>query len=209
MENLYPVFLNLKHKKVYVIGGGQIAARKLEGLMQSEAVITIISPTLNDSILTYVNNGLIHWIQKSFDVSDIVDAFYIISATNDPHVTSLLKKAIRPHQLVNFADDHSSSNVIVPSVVRRGRLAIALTTSGASPSLSKKIKNELEDMYGEEYEDYVEFLMEKRVYIQERVKDLDKRRKLLSLLVEDPIFRTEEREKRFQKIYKKINNNWE
>lgn len=209
MENLYPVFLNLKHKKVYLIGGGQIAARKLEGLMQSEAVITIISPTLNDSILTYVNNGLVHWIQKSFDVSDIVDAFYIISATNDPHVTSLLKKAIRPHQLVNFADDHSSSNVIVPSVVRRGKLAIALTTSGASPSLSKKIKNELEDMYGEEYEDYVEFLMEKRVYIQERVKDLDKRRKLLSLLVEDPIFRTEEREKRFQKIYKKINNNWE
>lgn len=209
MENLYPVFLNLKHKKVYVIGGGQIAARKLEGLLHSEAVITIISPTLIESILPYVNNGLVHWIQKTFELSDIEDAFYIISATNDPLVSSELQKAVSPHQLVNFADDYSSSNVIVPSVVRRGKLAIAVTTSGASPSLSKKIKNELEDIYGEEYEDYVEFLMEKRIYIQESVKDQAKRRKLLSLLVEDPIFRTEEKEKRFQKIYKKINNNCE
>jgi precorrin-2 dehydrogenase/sirohydrochlorin ferrochelatase len=209
MENLYPVFLNLKHQKVYVIGGGQIAARKLEGLLQSEAVITIISPTLIESILTYVNNGLVHWIQKSFELSDIEDAFYIISATNDPHVSSELQKGVRPSQLVNFADDYSSSNVITPSVVRRGRLSIAVTTSGASPSLSKKIKKDLEAIYSEEYEDYVEFLMEKRTFIQERVNDADKRRKLLSSLVEDPIFRTEEREKRFQKIYKKINNNCE
>ncbi|MGS2777709.1 precorrin-2 dehydrogenase/sirohydrochlorin ferrochelatase family protein [Robertmurraya sp. GLU-23] len=209
MENLYPVFLNLKHKKVYVIGGGQIAARKLEGLLQSEAVITIISPAINESILTYVSNGLVHWIQKTFELSDIEDAFYIISATNDPHVSTELKKVVSPHQLVNFADDHSSSNVIVPSVVRRGKLAIAVTTSGASPSLSKKIKNELEGIYGEEYEEYVDFLMEKRTFIQESVKDIYKRRKLLSLLVEDPIFRTEEREKRFQKIYKKINSNCE
>jgi precorrin-2 dehydrogenase/sirohydrochlorin ferrochelatase len=209
MENLYPVFLNLKHQKVYVIGGGQIAARKLEGLLQSEAVITIISPTLIESILTYVNNGLVHWIQKSFELSDIEDAFYIISATNDPHVSSELQKGVRPSQLVNFADDYSSSNVITPSVVRRGRLSIAVTTSGASPSLSKKIKKDLEAIYSEEYEEYVEFLMEKRTYIKERVNDADKRRKLLSLLVEDPIFRTEEREKRFQKIYKKINNNCE
>ncbi|MGG7619262.1 precorrin-2 dehydrogenase/sirohydrochlorin ferrochelatase family protein [Bacillus coreaensis] len=208
MENLYPVFLNLKHKKVYVIGGGQIAARKLEGLLQSEAVITIISPTINESILTYVSNGLVHWIQKTFELSDIEDAFYIISATNDPHVSTELKKVVS-HQLLNFADDHSSSNVIVPSVVRRGKLAIAVTTSGASPSLSKKIKNELEGIYGEEYEEYVDFLMEKRTFIQEGVKDIYKRRKLLSLLVEDPIFRTEEREKRFQKIYKKINSNCE
>jgi len=209
MENLYPVFLNLKHQKVYVIGGGQIAARRIEGLLQSEAVITIISPTLIESILNYVNEGLVHWIQKAFELSDIENAFYIISATNDPHVSSELQKAISPHQLVNFADNHSSSNVIVPSVVRRGKLAIAVTTSGASPSLTKKIKNELEGIYGEEYEDYVEFLMGKRTYIQESVRDLDKRRKLLSLLVEDPIFRTEEREKRFQKIYKKINDNCE
>ncbi|MCM3601412.1 siroheme synthase [Robertmurraya korlensis] len=209
MENLYPVFLNLKHKKVYVIGGGQIAARKLERLLHSEAVITIISPTIIESILTYVNNGLVHWIQKTFELSDIEDAFYIISATNDPLVSSELQKAVSPHQLVNFADDYSSSNVIVPSVVRRGKLAIAVTTSGASPSLTKKIKNELEGLYGEEYEEYVEFLMEKRVYIQDSVKDLVKRRKLLSLLVEDPLFRTEEREKRFQKIYKEINNNCE
>lgn len=209
MENLYPVFLNLKHKKVYVIGGGQIATRKLEGLLQSEAVITIISPAINESILTYVSNGLVHWIQKTFELSDIEDAFYIISATNDPHVSTELKKVVSPHQLVNFADDHSSSNVIVPSVVRRGKLAIAVTTSGASPSLSKKIKNELEGIYGEEYEEYVDFLMEKRTFIQESVKDIYKRRKLLSLLVEDPIFRTEEREKRFQKIYKKINSNCE
>ncbi len=209
MENLYPVFLNLKHKKVYIIGGGRIAARKLEGLLQSEADITIISPTLMESIIPYVNNGLVHWIQKSFELSDVADAFYIISATNNPHVSSELQKGVSSSQLVNFADDYSSSNVIVPSVVRRGRLAIAVTTSGASPTLSKKIKKDLEAVYSEEYEDYVEFLMEKRTYIQESVNDADKRRKLLSLLVEDPIFRTEEREKRFQKIYKNININYE
>lgn len=209
MENLYPVFINLKYKKVYIIGGGRIAARKLEGLLQSEAVITIISPTIMESIFPYVNSGLVHWIQKSFELSDIEDAFYIISATNDPHVSSELRKGVSPSQLINFADDYSSSNVIVPSVVRRGRLAIAVTTSGASPSLSKKIKKDLEAIYSKDYEDYVEFLMEKRSYIQESVNDADKRRKLLSLLVEDPIFRTEEREKRFQKIYKKINNNCE
>ncbi|WP_066049245.1 precorrin-2 dehydrogenase/sirohydrochlorin ferrochelatase family protein [Robertmurraya korlensis] len=205
MDNLYPVFLNLTNKKVYVIGGGQIAARKIEGLLQSGATITIISPTVIDSIGCYVNKGLVHWIQKTFELGDIEDAFYIISATNDPHVSSDLKKGVNPNQLVNFADDHSSSNTIVPSVVRRGRLAIAVSTSGASPSLTKKIKHELEENYGQEYEDYVEFLMQKRIYIQEHIDDLHKRRKLLSLLVEDPIYRTDEREKRFQKIYKKIN----
>lgn len=204
MENLYPVFLNLSNKKVYVIGGGQIAARKLEGLVHSGATLTVISPTLIDSIVTYVNQGVVHWIQKTFEVSDIEDAFYIISATNDPFVSNQLQKCIKPNQLVNYADDYSNANTIIPSLVRRGRLAIAVTTSGASPSLTKKIKNELENQYGEEYEEYVEFLLEKRTYIQKNIDDVKKRRKLLSILVEDPMFRTEKREERFQKIYKEL-----
>lgn len=204
MENLYPVFLNLSNKRVYVIGGGKIAARKLKGLIHSGAILTVISPTISESILSYVNQGVIHWMQKTFEKSDIEDAFFVISATNDPLVSSELQKCIKPDQLVNYADDFSHANTIIPSVIRRGRLAIAVTTSGASPSLTKRIKNELETQYGDEYEEYVEFLMEKRAYIQENIKDVKHRRKLLSVLVEDPMFRTEMREERFQKIYKKI-----
>jgi precorrin-2 dehydrogenase / sirohydrochlorin ferrochelatase len=202
MENLYPVFLNLSNRRVYVIGGGQIAARKLESLVHSGAILTVISPTLIDSILSYVNQGVIHWLQKPFEPSDIEDAFFIISATNDPHVSCELQKCIKPHQLVNYADDYTQANTIIPSVIRRGRLAIAVTTSGASPSLTKKIKNEIETQYGDEYEEYVDFLLQKRTFIQKNMTNVEHRRKLLSMLVEDPLFRTEKREERFQKIYK-------
>lgn len=204
MENLYPIFLNLKSKSVYVIGGGQIAARKLTGLLNTGANLTVISPNLSEQIQFYVDQGLVRWISKTFAGTDIDEAFYIISATNDPLVSEEIRKNIKPYQLVNYADDFSSSNAIVPSVVRRGRLVIAVTTSGASPSLTKKIKQELEEMYTTEYDEYIDFLMEKRNLVQTTIKDVKTRRKLLSLLVEDQIFRTDKKEERFQKIYKEF-----
>src|SRR3954454_4532967 len=128
----YPINLNLDGKKVVVIGGGKIAERKITGLMETRADITVISLELTYRLNEYAQAGKITWKEKDFTDLDIQDAFLIIAATNQREVNLAVQKAAKPHQLISLVDDPEASNFILPSVVKRGRLSIAVSTSGAS-----------------------------------------------------------------------------
>ena len=181
----YPIFLELKGRPVLVVGGGKVAARKTSGLVGAGAVVAVVSPDLSPEMAKMVEENRITWRRKRFSGEDVEGAFLIIAATNDHETNFAVKKAAGPHQLVTVADNPDASDFHMPSVVRRGKLALAVSTSGASPSLAKKIRGELEEIYGEKYSDYLDFLDESRTKILGKVKDTGRKRELLTMLAKD------------------------
>lgn len=182
---IYPIFLELNGRPALVVGGGKVAARKAAGLVAAGAVVTVVSPALAPELAELAEAGKIIWRKKRFSGEDAGEAFLIIAATNDCETNAEVKKAAGPHQLVTIADNPDASDFHVPSIVRRGKLTLAVSTSGASPSLAKKIRGELEEKYGERYIDYLEFLDECRTKILAAVQDASRKRELLSMLAED------------------------
>src|SRR4051812_8214039 len=120
----YPINLNLTGKKVVVIGGGKVAQRKIIGLIETRADITVVSPELTYQLNEYAQAGKITWKKKEFFASDIQDAFLIIAATNQSEINLSVQKAAEPYQLISLVDHPMESDFILPSVVKRGRLSI-------------------------------------------------------------------------------------
>ncbi len=193
----YPVNLNLKGKKAVVIGGGKIAERKLKGLLDASADVTIVSPKLTTTLTEYAQKGKVIWMKKNFDASDIQDAFLIIAATDQEKVNLAVKKAAAPHQLISLVDNQGESNFILPSVVNRGKLSITVSTSGASPILAKKIKQEIADHYGTNYQEYVDFLFFCRKTILKEIEDPKIKNKLLSVITEPGYLQSKNKQKDF------------
>ena len=183
----YPINLNLNGRKVVVVGGGRIAERKITRLIEAMAVVTVISPKITPELIRYGEEGKITWKEKDFIAEDIQDAFLVIAATNKPEINHAVKKAAAPHQLISLVDDPEESDFILPAVVNRGKLSITVSTSGASPILAKKIKQEISDQYGPEYKEYVDFLYSCRMRILEEINDPKIKKLLLSDLTE-PIY---------------------
>jgi len=144
----YPISLNLTKKQVVVVGGGKIAERKIIGLMEAGATITVISPEITNPLFELSQSGKINWVEKPFTEQDLKHAFLIIAATNKIDVNLKVKEAASPNQLICLIDNPEQSNFIFPSVINRGKLHIAVSTSGASPLLAKKIKQEISGNYG-------------------------------------------------------------
>ena len=200
----YPVVLNIAGMPAVVVGGGQVAERKTEKLLEAGAKVTVVSPTLNARLSLLVEQGKISWRAKRFETKDIADAGLVIAATDDPSVNLAVYEARKPHQLLNIADRPDLSHFTVPATFRRGRLMISVSTGGASPELAKRIRGQLAEQYDEAYADYVEFLARCREEILRRVPDRPRRQQLLADLL-DPIFlqltregKKEERSKLFQ-----------
>jgi precorrin-2 dehydrogenase / sirohydrochlorin ferrochelatase len=196
----YPINLNLNRRKVVVIGGGRIAERKITGLIEAMAVVTVISPKLTIELTEYAEEGKITWKKMDFTAEDIQDAFLVIAATNQPETNLSVKKAAAPHQLVSLVDNPEVSDFILPAVVNQGKLSITVSTSGASPILAKKIKQEIADQFGPEYKEYVDFLYSCRKRILEKVDDPKIKKLLLSEITEPTYLHSKTRHEDFKKI---------
>ncbi len=183
----YPINLNLLNKKVVIIGGGKVAERKLLNLLETGAVITVVSPEVTEKIVEVVEEGLVKWKRAKFSKGDIGEAFLVIAATNCKQVNCEVYNCCQDHQLVNLVDDPTRSNFIVPSTLHRGKLMLSVSTSGASPGLSKKITKELATQFDSSYEEYVEFLSQCRLKVLEQIEDKEKRRRIFQQLL-DPTF---------------------
>ncbi|CAG9606492.1 precorrin-2 dehydrogenase/sirohydrochlorin ferrochelatase family protein [Pseudoneobacillus rhizosphaerae] len=205
MNSPYPIHLNLYGKKVSIIGGGAIAERKVKQLLDTGAIIEIISPDLTVTLHeTLKGNENIFWKKKRFTSEDLVDAFLIIAATNDRETNQLVGKLKNNYQLANIADDPSASNFIVPSIVKRGKLTFSVSTSGASPTLSSKISRQLEEVYDQRYEDYLEFLDSCRKFVLANVTDKVKKKQLLSAIVNHTYLDSNKREADFIVLYNNV-----
>lgn len=155
----YPVFLDLSGRKAVVIGGGSVAARKIETLLECGASVYVISRDLAPELKRRLDNGEINLLANEFDESHIEDAFLIIIATNDSTLNRRVSaSAKRKNILVNVVDQPEECSFIVPSVIKRGELLIAVSTSGRSPALAKRIRETLDSQFGKEYESFLNLM---------------------------------------------------
>ncbi len=187
MVNYYPLMLNLAGRRAVIVGGGSVAAHKIRTLVETAADITVVSPELHDEIKNELVKERIVWKKKRFEEKYICDAFLIIAATNKSEVNMKVYEAARAHQLIMLVDRPELSDFIVPATVRRGKLAVSVSTSGASPGLARKIKKELAEQYDETYEEYLFFLEETRCRVLREVSDHHLKRHILKELLQ-PLF---------------------
>ena len=148
----YPILLYLDGKLCVVVGGGRVAERKVRSLLQTGALVRVISPQLSLALERLKEKGKIIHCQRSFRSGDLRGAFLVIAATNDRRINDrVFSLAFNQRIPVNVVDDPAHSSFIVPSLVQRGDLLIAISTSGQSPALAKALRQKLEKEIGPEY----------------------------------------------------------
>lgn len=159
MPHYYPVFMDLESKPVLVVGGGTIAHRKVETLLACGATVTLVAPELIPELRSMVDEGHCRWEQRRFKSGDVGDAVLVFSCTEHEAVNAqVAAEAREAARAVNVVDDPEKCSFIVPSILRRGELSIAVSTGGSSPLVAKKIRQELEEIYGEEMAAYLNLL---------------------------------------------------
>lgn len=173
----YPILLNLKGKRCVVVGGGKVAERKALPLLKSGAKITVISPECTGRLKKEHLQERITYISRRYKKGDLKNAFLVIAAT-DSNETNRKISEDAPY-LVNVVDKPLLCNFIVPSVVRRGPLTIAVSTSGISPSLARTIRKELEGLYGREFVKHLNHIKKMRVKALSGIKNNKERIKFL------------------------------
>jgi len=148
----YPMFLHISGKRCVVVGGGQIALRKVKMLLEHGAVVTVISPELCPELKRLVGSGEIGVLQKNYHTGDLDHALIAIAATNDSIINrEVVREAREKAVLVNVVDEPEGCDFIVPSYIRRGDITIAISTGGRSPTLARKIRARLEKDLGNEF----------------------------------------------------------
>jgi len=181
----YPIFLDLDRQKIIVVGGGEVAERKIRTLLIYGCRISIISLHLTPHLKELVAKKKIHHIPYESLGKSLDDAFMVIAATDDPEVNSqIASKAKEQGLLVNAVDQPGDCNFIMPSIVKRGDLQIAISTAGKSPALAKKIRKEMEIMFGPEYGSLIALLGLLRIELLSRGKPPSKNKNIFQELVD-------------------------
>ena len=181
----YPAYLDLRDRPCLVIGGGAVAERKALSLLEAGAEVTVVSPSLTPKLQELSVSGKITHRRKSFDEQDLAGEALVVAATGSSDVNVFAAHACKKRRiLVNVAAPPEESTFIVPSLVERGELLIAVSTTGASPALAKKIRQELERRYGPEYELFLEKFATIRARVLHEVTDEGTRRKIFQAIVD-------------------------
>ncbi len=153
----YPVNLILAGRRCLVVGGGNVAERKVFTLLESGAAVTVISPELSPNLAVWASNGKLLHCPKSFEKGDATGYMLVMCATDSPAANEqAAAEAKQAGALVNVADTPALCDFTLPARLQRGSLSIAVSTGGRSPALARELRNELAEKYGLEYGDYLE-----------------------------------------------------
>jgi len=148
----YPAILDIAGRTALVVGAGKVGEGKIEGLLLGDARVRVVSLTATDTVRRWAAEGRIELDERAYESSDLDGAFLVIAATedNDTNVR-VFEDAEARQMLCNVVDVTHLCNFILPSIVRRGDLAIAVSTGGASPAMARRIRLSLAECYGDEY----------------------------------------------------------
>ena len=186
--NYYPAFLNLYGKKAVVVGGGNIAERKILKLLKAGATVTVVSPAITARLRKEKEKKTLTHIARSYQKGDLRRCMLVIAATDDPFVNSQVAKDAP--SLVNVVDVPRECSFIAPSVIKRGPLTIAISTGGISPAFSKTIRKELEMIYGPEIGEYLKYVGSIRRKTLVEISDMKKRERFLKNLASGKILKS-------------------
>lgn len=155
----YPVNLNIDGQKCLVVGAGKVGTRKVNTLLECGAVVTVVSPEATEALQALKNTEKIVFEKRGYRTSDLKGMFMVIGTTDDEALNRrIYADARQQHKLCNIADRPELCNFILPSIVNRGDLVIAISTSGNSPAFAKKLRKDLEKEFGDEYGDFLRLM---------------------------------------------------
>jgi precorrin-2 dehydrogenase/sirohydrochlorin ferrochelatase len=187
--DVYPIFLvGLEARRCLVIGGDAEAERKVAGLLDSNAAVTVISARLTEQLHIWANEGVITWVSRGYEPGDIQDTWLVIATERDAStIAQLWEEAQARRVLLNVVDDVAHSTFVAGSVVRQGPLTMSISTSGYAPTLAVRLRRQLEQEFGPEYAVFLELLRELREPLAARYPSLQERRALWARLLDSDI----------------------
>ncbi|MGA3086437.1 MAG: bifunctional precorrin-2 dehydrogenase/sirohydrochlorin ferrochelatase [Thermodesulfobacteriota bacterium] len=184
----YPVFLDLQNAPCLVVGGGQVGERKVKTLQSCSAKVYLISQELTPYLREEVQQGRINLLAPSYQTEYLKEMLLVIGATDDPELNENIGREAKERRILcNIADEPIECSFILPSLVCRGDLTIAVSTAGKSPALSKKIRLDLEEEFPEIYGPYLELLGQIRNEVLARNMSQGENQKIFETLVNSPI----------------------
>lgn len=176
----YPLFLDIRHRRVVVVGGGNVAERKVMQLLAYGPDLLVVSPEVTDGLKGHADRGDLTWLRQCFEPSVLDGALLVFCAVGREAVDAQVRAACDDRGiLLNVADEPRTCDFIVPAVMRRGGFQVAVSTSGASPGLAREVRWELERRYPPVWERYVALLGEVRGEVRRRYPDDPHMRRML------------------------------
>jgi precorrin-2 dehydrogenase/sirohydrochlorin ferrochelatase len=150
------MFVKLDGRRCLVIGGGTVAEAKIESLLAADASVHVVAPGATLKVREWARDARITWSAREYDADDLAGVFLAIAATNSPALhDEIYTEAQRRGVLCNAVDEPQRCDFYFPAVVRRGELQIAISTGGLSPALAQRLRKELEQQFGPEWEAWV------------------------------------------------------
>ncbi|MDL1956038.1 MAG: bifunctional precorrin-2 dehydrogenase/sirohydrochlorin ferrochelatase [Candidatus Desulfofervidus auxilii] len=184
----YPILLDLKGKNCLVVGGGQVAWRKIKRLLDCGAKVKVVAREVLPELKEAIDKKNVIYLGKEYKSEFLKDTFLVIGATDDEELNQKLSiEANNINILCNIVDQPEKCNFIVPSVVVRGDLIIAISTSGKSPALAKRLRLRLEKEFGEEYAHFLNLLGKIRDIIKKKIPDQKQREIIFAKLVDSEL----------------------
>ena len=162
--NYLPLFVDTSGKKCLVVGGGNVASRKLIPILKSDMDVNLVAPEINEDICKLAENYKNLILEKrKFEKKDIDNQFLIVATTNDTNINSLIAKLAKEKNiLVNMAEDALTGDTLIPSVVDRNPIKIAISSGAASPILTRLVKTKLETVIPYSFSKLAEVMMDYR-----------------------------------------------
>jgi len=183
MKKYYPIFANVEGRKCVVVGGGEVAARKAKSLAEAGAEVKAVSPDFCQRLIRLEKKGGVVLIRRRFRARDLDGAFLVIACTDDAKVNEEVYAEARARRiLANVVDSAELCDFIVPSVVSRGALKMAISTFGVSPALARRVRIQLQKRYGPKHADFLELMANTRDRIIREVPRAKDRRRIFEAL---------------------------
>lgn len=193
---MLPISLQVKNKYVVIVGGGVVATRRIQIFLEQEAIVTVISPNLSKELQQLFTESAFTWKNRPFHEGDVEEAFIVVAATNSLEVNAYVRLCCSGNQLVNIVDDPKKSTFHFPATLQKGLLSVAVSTGGASPILSKKIRDDMAEQFDDDFIKYIDFVKKVREAILHSGIQPLRKKLLLEELLEKPLV-TEQEQQQF------------
>ena len=189
MAKYYAVNLALENKRCVVIGGGKVAERKVRCLLECGARILVVSPVISRGLKAMADKARITFKRGKVKLRDLAGAHLVIAATTDRAVNFRVSSYCRSKNiLINVVDSPKECSFILPSIIRRGDLAMTISTDGISPALSKKLRQDIEKRFGAEYAGYLRLMKKIRPRALKKIKSSRSKRAFFKKALQSGIF---------------------
>ncbi len=178
--SLFPMFLKMEGRRVLVAGAGSVGEAKIESLLATGAAVRVVAPKASPRVREWARGGRVEWEAREYRPADLAGMFLVIAATGSPALhDEIFAEARSRGVLCNCVDEPERCDFYFPAVVRRGELQIAISTGGLSPALAQRLRKELEQQFGPEWEAWVAQLGRTRDELQSIPMPPEQRKRLL------------------------------